>query len=211
MLLPVVITLKLIFWGFEATDAILGDFINQYLFGRLQQFNLNLPKIPGIGLIALVVMITATGVFARNYLGKKLIEFGESVLNRIPVLNSVYNLIKQVTEGFAVSQSDKGAFRKVVMVQYPRAGIYSPGFLTGEAVAEISEKSGHALLPVFIPTVPNPTTGFLVYFPESEVIGLDMSVEDGFKLLLSLGMINPSKLKEVVKNMDVIKKAGDGG
>lgn len=191
-MLPVVITLKLIFWGFAAADAILGDFINRHLLARLQQFYVNLPKIPGIGLITLLILITVTGVFARNYLGKKMIAFGESVLYRIPVLKSVYNLIKQVTDGFAMSQSDKGAFRKVVMVQYPRAGIYSPGFLTGEAVTEISKKAGEKLIPVFVPTVPNPTTGFLVYVPENEVVELDMSVEDGFKLIISLGMIKPS-------------------
>lgn len=193
VLLPMVISLKLIFWGFEATDAILGDFINRHLLGRLQQFHLNVPKIPGIGLIALLALITVTGVFARNYLGKKLIAFGESVLKRIPVLNSVYNLIKQVTDGFVMTQSDKGAFRKVVMVQYPRVGVYSPGFLTGEGVEEISKKAGTSLIPVFVPTAPNPTTGFLIYIPATEVVVLDMSVEDGFKLVISLGMIKPSK------------------
>lgn len=188
------ISLEIIFWGFEKTDAILGNFISKQLNPVLKIIGITINgKIPGVGLVTLLVLITITGVFARNYLGRKLINFGEKILNRIPVLNTVYNLTKQITEGFAVTQTGQGAFRKVVMIEYPRPGIYSPGFLTGEAIEEASERTTQKLLSVFVPTVPNPTTGFLVFVPEENVIILDMSVEDGFKMLLSAGMVKPLK------------------
>jgi uncharacterized membrane protein len=189
VLLPLVITIKLLFWGFAKTDAILGNLIYYYL----QRYLGIQIRISGLGIIALLFVITLTGIFARNYLGKKLIVAGEKLLNRIPVLNTIYNSTKQITEGLALTQSDKGAFRQVVLIEYPRPGVYSPGFLTGEAFDEAVEKTGLKLLSVFMPTVPNPTTGYLVFVPEKQVTFLDLSVEDGFKLLLSAGVIVPDK------------------
>ena len=187
VLLPVVISLKIVFWGFEKTDRILGDLLYQIL---LRYFNITKP-IPGLGLVVLVIIITFTGSFAKHYLGKKLISFGESILAKIPILNSVYNTSKQIMESF--SNKEKSAFRKVVLVEYPRAGIYSPGFLTGDAPLEIIDKTGKRLVNVFIPTAPNPATGYLIFVPVEDVIMLDMSVEDGFKLVISAGII---KIKE---------------
>ena len=188
------ISLKIIFWGFEKTDAIMGVFISNLLNKFLNIFGYHVwVRVPGLGLIALLILITITGVFARNYLGRKLIAFGEKILDKIPILNTIYSLTKQITEGFALTRSEHGAFRKVVLVEYPREGIYSPGFLTGEAIHDATEITGEKLLSIFVPTVPNPTTGFLIFVPEDKVFILDMSVEDGFKLLLSAGMIKPGK------------------
>jgi uncharacterized membrane protein len=181
--------LKLLFWGFEKTDAILGNLIYRYLHRYL---GIQV-RISGLGLFALFLLITLTGIFARNYLGKKLICAGEKLLGRIPVLNTIYNSTKQITEGLALTQSDKGAFRRMVLIEYPRPGVYSPGFLTGTAFDEAGKKIGRKLLSIFIPTTPNPTTGYLVFVPEDQVIFLEMSVEDGFKLLLSAGVIVPDK------------------
>jgi uncharacterized membrane protein len=179
VLLPLAITLELLIWGFNKADSILGGLFFKYL--KLQ--------IPGLGLLTLLILITLTGVSARNYIGKKLIEFGEQILQKIPILNGIYGTTKQITEGFA--KSDKSVFRKVVLVEYPRKGIYSPGFLTGESPSGVIKKTGVQLLNVFVPTVPNPTTGFLIFVPEDQVIVLDLSVEDGFKLIISAGMIKP--------------------
>jgi uncharacterized membrane protein len=184
VLLPVVISLKLVFWGFEKTDQILGNLIQQLLE---KYFNYSEP-IYGLGLGVLVILIILTGVFAKNYLGKKLIAIGERILDKIPILNTIYNVIKQVIESFS---KDKNAFQKVVLIEYPRAGIYSPGFLTGDAPTETMDKTGKQMVNVFVPTSPNPTTGFLVFVPMDDVIVLDTSVEDGFKLLLSAGVIKP--------------------
>jgi uncharacterized membrane protein len=189
VLLPLTITLKLLFWGFEKVDSILGNLI---FYNLHKYFGLDV-KITGLGLAALLVIITLTGIFARNYLGRKLIEFGENLLERIPVLNTIYSITKQFTQGVALSQTEKGAFRKMVMVEYPRQGIYSPGFLTGEAFAEVEEKTGVKCLSVFIPTPPNPTTGFLILVPEDKVTILNMSVEEGFKLIVSVGVITPDR------------------
>ncbi|HOJ77755.1 MAG TPA: DUF502 domain-containing protein [Bacillota bacterium] len=196
ILLPITVSLKLIFWGFRQTDAILGNFINKYFAGYfyrlLQLFGIEWQgRVPGLGLIVLVILITLTGLFARHYLGRKLIAYGEKLLNKIPILNTIYNLLKQITEGVAFTRSDQGAFRKVVMVEYPRPGIQSIGFLTGEAIKESSDKIGKKLMGVFIPTAPNPTTGFLIYLPEEDIVMLDLSVEDGLKLILSVGVIKP--------------------
>ncbi len=187
VLLPIVISLKLVFWGFEKADQILGDLLYQIL---LRYFNFTKP-IPGLGFVVLVLIITLTGIFAKHYLGKKLILVGEKILDKIPILNGIYNTTKQIME--TLTNKEKSAFRKVVLIQYPRVGIYSPGFLTGDTPAEAIEKTGKQLANVFIPTAPNPTTGYLVFVPLEEVIMLDMSVEDGFRLLISAGVI---KLKE---------------
>ncbi|HYH02722.1 MAG TPA: DUF502 domain-containing protein [Bacillota bacterium] len=190
VLLPLAITIKLLFWGFEKTDAILGNFIYHYL-NRYLGVDV---RISGLGLIALLLAITLTGIFARNYLGKKLIETGERLLKRIPVFSSVYSLTKQFAESLTTTQANgKGAFRQVVLVEYPRQGIWSPGFLTGEAFEEANERLEGNFVSVFVPTVPNPTTGFLVLVPQDQVKIMDMSVEDGFKLIISAGVIAPAK------------------
>ena len=180
VLLPIVITVKLLLWGFDQADSILGKLFLKY-------FKI---AVPGLGLATLLALITLTGIFARNYLGRKSIELGDRLIKKIPILNAVYGTTKQITEGF--SKTDKNVFRKMVLVEYPRLGIYSPGFLTGDSPGEVLLKTDTKLLSVFIPTVPNPTTGFLIFVPEKAVILLDMSVEDGFKLILSAGVIKPN-------------------
>lgn len=187
VLLPLIISIKLFAWGFEKADQILGDLLHQII---LRYFNFSKP-IPGLGLVVLIILITLTGIFAKHYIGKKLISFGEMILVKIPVLNGIYNTTKQIMESF--SNKEKSAFRKVVLIEYPRPGIYSPGFLTGETPEEAIGKTGKRLVNVFVPTSPNPTTGYLVFVPLEDVIMLDMTIEDGFKLLLSAGVI---KLKE---------------
>lgn len=187
VLLPVVISLKVVIWGFAKADQILGDLLHLIL---LKYFNYKGP-ITGLGLVLLLILITLTGIFAKNYLGKKLIRIGEGILKKIPILNTVYNTAKQIMD--SLSSQNKNAFRKVVLIEYPRPGIYSPGFLTGDAPAETEAKTGKKMAIVFVPTTPNPATGYLAFVPLEDIIMLDMSVEDGFKLMLSFGVI---KLKE---------------
>jgi uncharacterized membrane protein len=196
VLLPIVLTLKLLFWGFAKTDAILGDLIYRYLH---HYFGIRV-KLSGLGLITLLLLITLTGIVARNYLGKKLIGYGEKVLNRIPLVNSVYGLIKQIAESLAATQTGKGAFRKVVLIEYPRSGMWSLGFLTGSAFDEANEKIGTKLLSVYVSTPPNPTNGFVVMVPEENVKFLDMSVEEGLKLIISIGVITPEKSQQLRKD-----------
>jgi uncharacterized membrane protein len=177
LLIPLVITILLLIWAFNQTDAILGGLIYRVFKVR----------IIGLGLISLLFLITLTGLLAHNYLGRKLIEFGEKVLHKIPILNNIYSTTKQITE--TLTKADKKSFRRVVLVEYPRPGVYSPGFLTADAPFDISQKTAKKLISVLIPTVPNPVSGFLIFVPEEDVIFLDMSIEEGFKLIITAGVI----------------------
>lgn len=179
ILLPLVVTLVLFWWGFKKADSILGRLFTRYL---------GYP-IPGLGLVTLLVLITVFGMVAQNYLGKKLIAAGERLLNKIPVLKAVYSTTKQFTSSF--TQTERSAFRQMVMVEYPRLGIYSPGFLIGDSPTEACDKTKTRLLSIFMPTVPNPTTGYLILVPHDQVTFLDMSVEEGIKLIVSAGVVRP--------------------
>src|SRR5258705_895331 len=136
-----------------------------------------------------VLLIGLVGGLARYYFGKKLIELVDLGMLRVPLLNKIYSAIKQVNEAF--SPSNKSSFKHVVLVEFPRPGSYSVGFLTGEDHKEVQEKTKEHVLSVFVPTTPNPTSGFLVLVPEREITKLDMSVADGIKFIISLGAIAP--------------------
>ncbi len=182
IVIPLVVTILLLIWSFNQTDAILGGLI----------FRIFKIRVVGLGLITLVVLITLTGLLAHNYLGRKLISFGENFLHKIPILSKVYGTAKQITE--TLTKADKNSFRQVVLVEYPRKGIYSPGFLTSEA--PVTSFTGKKLITVLIPTVPNPVSGFLIFVPEEDVTVLDMSIEDGFKLIITAGVIQPKENRD---------------
>jgi len=173
LILPLLISIILLIWGFNQVDAILGRFFPH--------------QIKGVGFVALVCLIMLAGVLAQNFIGKKMIAFGERLLAKIPIINGIYDTTKQIAQSF--SNTEKSAFSKVVLVEYPRQGVYSAGFLTGESPKKASNIVGEELLNVFIPTVPNPTTGFLIFVPVKDVIMLEMSVEDGFRMLISAGVV----------------------
>ncbi|MBI5611710.1 MAG: DUF502 domain-containing protein [Gammaproteobacteria bacterium] len=153
--------------------------------------------IPALGVVVSVVgvflVVLATGMVVTNIFGKQLLHLGERILERIPLVRGVYGAVKQVTE--TLFSSSGKSFRKVVLVRYPHAGAWSIAFLTGVAGGEIQRKSGKQLINVFIPTTPNPTSGFFLMFPREDVIELDMSVDDGLKMLLSVGVVVPSETK----------------
>ena len=142
-----------------------------------------------VALLLAVVLISAIGRLARNYFGKKMIEWVEAVLLRVPLLNKVYSTIKQVNEAFSVGK--KSAFKTVVLIEFPRAGIYSLGFITSEHNDEVQAKTRGKVVCIFVPTTPNPTTGWLVMVPEADVTKLEMSVADAIKFIISLGSVSP--------------------
>jgi uncharacterized membrane protein len=142
-----------------------------------------------VALFVAVCLICVVGVLARNYVGQRFLEWIDASLLRIPFFNKIYGATKQVNDAFA--SGNKTSFKTVVMIEYPRAGMHSVGFLTSEVHKDIECKMQQKVVCVFIPTTPNPTSGFLVLVPENEVIKLDMSVTDGFKFIVSLGSINP--------------------
>ncbi len=144
-----------------------------------------------VALFVAIALTTVAGMVGRYYLGQRLIEGIDSFLVRVPLFNKIYGTTKQVNEAFTAG--GKTAFKTVVMIEYPRPGVYSVGFLTSEVFQHAAGGQPRKLLGVFIPTTPNPTSGFLVFVPEADVVVLDMSVADGFKFIVSLGAINPEK------------------
>lgn len=148
--------------------------------------------LPGIGLVFLFFMLTILGFFAANFLGKSLIRVGERILNRMPIVRSVYNTLKQIFE--TVISEDAVSFQDVVLVEYPRKGIWAIAFVSGENTGEVQAKMQDDVVNVFLPTTPNPTSGFLLFVPRKDVIYLDMSPDEGAKYVISAGLVDPSRL-----------------
>jgi len=150
-------------------------------------------SIPGFGVIVGIFILLVTGVFAANIFGRKLVDLWESILGHIPLVRTVYSSVKQVSE--TLLSSDNKSFRKVVLVQYPREGIWSLGFLSNEGLARACDKTGRNLMSVFVPTTPNPTSGFIVMLPKEDIIEMEMSVEDAFKYIISMGVVTSISTK----------------
>ena len=166
------------------------ELIDRQVAGLLPGFNqLVFANIPGAGLIIGLILITIIGAIAAGFLGRWIIKFGESILNRMPIVRSIYGASKQILETVISTQSD--AFRDAVLVEYPRRGLWVIGFVTGSTRGEVAEHIDIEMVNVFIPTTPNPTSGFLLFCPRDEIVFLDMSVEDAVKLVVSGGIVHP--------------------
>ena len=154
--------------------------------------------IPGFEIIMAIIILFSTGLVAANYLGKTLVENWEKFLDKIPLVRSIYAPLKKFAELVLSDQTQ--SFSKVLLIQYPRKGVYSLCFQTSKDVGEIQEKSGEDVICVFIPTTPNPTSGYIIMIPKDEVIELDMSVEDALKMIISLGVVVPSSDKDLTES-----------
>ncbi|MGH1375839.1 MAG: DUF502 domain-containing protein [Alphaproteobacteria bacterium] len=146
---------------------------------------------PGIGLIIALTGFIVIGWFATNFLGRLLIRISEYIVDRMPVIRTLYGAIKQIFETIMASQSS--AFREVVMLEYPRKGVWSIGFVTGTSQGEVQDHTEQETVNVFVPTTPNPTSGYLLFVPKTELKYLDMNVEEGVKLVVSAGIITPEE------------------
>jgi len=162
---------------------------------RIQPENLLGFRIPGLGLLLTAVVVLSTGMAVANLFGQQLFSFGEQMLRRIPVVRTIYGSVKQVTESMF---SSGNSFRKVVLVQYPHPGSWTLAFQTGVGAEEVRAKTGRNIANVFVPTTPNPTSGFFLMVPHEDLIELDMSVDDGLKMLLSVGVVVPEHKKETL-------------
>jgi len=147
--------------------------------------------IPGLGLILVFVVLLTTGVFVRNFIGRKLVALGERVMSYIPFVSKVYVSVKKLVETIFFGAGKD--FKRVVLIEYPRKGLFALAFVTGEATGEVQEKTARRCLNVFLPTTPNPTSGFYLLVPEDDVTPLDMTVEESFKLLMSGGILSPER------------------
>jgi len=149
-------------------------------------------SLPGVGFIVVVVFLFFVGMLTTNFLGRYFLKLGEAILDRLPVVRSLYGATKQIFETVFANQSE--AFREVVMIEYPRKDMWVIGFLTGRSKGEVQEKTSENTVNVFVPTTPNPTSGFLLFVPEKDVIRMEMSVEEGIKLVVSAGIVTPDKM-----------------
>jgi uncharacterized membrane protein len=157
-------------------------------------------SIPGFGILLAVVIIFVTGLIAANFIGKSLVDWWESFLDKIPFVRSIYSPLKKFAELVLSDQTQ--SFSKVLLIEYPRKGLYSLCFQTSKNLGEIEEKSGVDVVCVFVPTTPNPTSGLILMVPQSDVIELDMSVEDGLKMIISLGVVVPGERLEEIQKID---------
>ncbi|RMF62224.1 MAG: DUF502 domain-containing protein [Calditrichaeota bacterium] len=191
VLVPLVLTGYIIWNLFLAIDGILRGFAYAFIVRELERFGFHpVPRqIPGLGFITLILVIFLTGVLARNYFGQKLVDLGDRFVQRIPLINRVYSAIKQISHAFLSSKRE--VFKKAVLFEYPRKGIYSIGFYTQDTRGPVQEALEEDVVSVFLPTTPNPTSGFLLFVPKSEVIELDLGIEEALKLVISGGAIVP--------------------
>ena len=183
VLIPIGVTVYLTLFFIKIFSIILPQEINP---------NHYLPySIPGLEIIISIIVITLIGWLSLSFLGKKLVKLVNDIFKKIPFLRTVYSAIGQMTQSFA--QSRKSKEKSVVLVEYPRKGSWAVGFATQENTGEIASKTNKNLINVFVPTTPNPTSGFLLMFPKDEIIYLDMSFEDASKFIVSAGTSNPKK------------------
>ncbi|MEE8212248.1 MAG: DUF502 domain-containing protein [Acidiferrobacterales bacterium] len=152
-------------------------------------------RVPGLGVVLTIVILLVTGIVVANLVGRTLVRMGERLLARIPLVRSIYSGVKQVMETMF---SDSGkSFRSVVLIEYPRKGIWTLAFLTGEqGTRESEDKIGRRVSHIFVPTTPNPTSGFFLMVPTDDVLILEMSVDEGLKMIISAGVVLPSRKKE---------------
>jgi uncharacterized membrane protein len=198
---PISITLYIAYVFFSFIDThvqrLLPQPYNEIVYGGI--------SFPGVGVIIAFFFFVVVGWFASNIMGRFLISIGERILDRIPVIRSLYGAIKQVFETITQTQSD--AFREVVMLEYPRKGVWSIGFVTGSSKGEVQERVADHTINVFVPTTPNPTSGFLLFVPRKELKYMKMSVEEGIKLVVSAGIITPA-FDELMAEKTIAKKRG---
>jgi uncharacterized membrane protein len=179
---PVGVTIFVLWWILARLDAILGRIFTAIGI-----------RIPGLGLVVLLLIVVAVGWLAQQAVGRQLINLGRNWLMKFPLTRSIYSAAQQITEQIIGDQQK--FFKSCVLVEYPRAGIWAVGFLTGQAASEITEFAAEDSLAVFIPTTPNPTSGYLVFLPLSQVRPLKMTVEEGFKLVISGGAVTPDLVR----------------
>jgi uncharacterized membrane protein len=142
-----------------------------------------------ISILVMLIIIFITGVLVANLFGRKIVQAWESLLGRIPLVRTIYHSAKQVFD--TLFSSGGKSFRKVLMIEYPRKGLYTLCFMTGSSVGEVQHRTGGEVVTVFVPTTPNPTSGFILLVPKTDVVELDMSVDEALKLIISLGVVEP--------------------
>jgi uncharacterized membrane protein len=196
VVLPVIISIGVALWLFNQAVAVSDILLFPFRFiPGIELIDIWKDGKPGtdlyfewkvVAILEAVVLTGLLGFLTRYYIGKKLVQLMDYVLLNVPLLGKIYGTVKQVNQAF--TSEKKSSFQQVIMVEFPRKGLYSVGFLTAE---QVKTDEGESIISIFVPTTPNPTTGFLLVLPESKVVKLDMSVADGIKYIVSLGAVPP--------------------
>ena len=200
---PMAITLYVVWWFINLVDAWVKPLIpTAYLPETYLPFN-----VPGVGLIVGVLGLMAMGALTANLFGRTLVSQGEMMLDRMPVVRGVYRLFKQIFQ--TVFSKSGTSFKRVGLIEFPRRGLYCIVFLAGDPPVEVDDKigAGNPLITAFMPNGPNPTTGFIVFVPASEVIPLELAVEDAVKLIVSAGLVGPDQQQEQLRKLAKNKSA----
>ncbi|MDR7521070.1 MAG: DUF502 domain-containing protein [Armatimonadota bacterium] len=176
--LPVVVTAYVLVFLFRLLDNFLSPVFR--VFGI---------QVPGLGLLSGIALILLAGAFASNVLGRRIVQAFDRVMLRVPFARTIYSATKQLSD--SLLQQNRAAFKQAVLLEWPRPGLYTVGFVTGETRGEAQAKTAERVINVFVVTTPNPTTGFLCLVPESQVTPLEMTVEDALKLVVSAGIVSP--------------------
>lgn len=191
-IIPVGVTIYILLIIIKAMNNLVKVIPYRYQPDQILPFH-----VPGLGIIFTLILIFVVGLVTKSYLGKKAVTLGELIVGKIPLVRGIYKGIKQLVDAI---MSDKGdSFKKVVLIEYPRKGLYSIAFVTGDTRGEIKERISQHTMNLFVPTTPNPTSGFYIVIPKSDVIPLTMTVEEAFTLIMSGGIITPRDASKKVQ------------
>jgi uncharacterized membrane protein len=171
-------------------DIVLPEYLPKFLL----QFD---SAIPGSGIIWVLVIIIITGVLVNNFIGRKLVKLWEKLLEKIPGFRGIYKALKQLSD--TVLSPSGNSFKKALLIEYPRKGMWTIAFQTGSYKGEVEQKIGKEIINIYVPTTPNPTSGFFIMIAKDDAIELDMSVDEAFKLIISTGVVEPSELPKRTK------------
>ncbi len=187
--LPLAVTFQLLKFVVGKMDGWLDKFL-EWLPPSFNPDQLLGVEIPGLGVIFTFLLLVLTGMFAANIVGRAFVTGWESLMDRIPIVRPIYSAVKKFAEVVFSDKTD--SFKKVLLIQYPRLGVYSFAFQTSSQLGEVQDRTGEDVICVFVPTTPNPTSGFILIVPRKEVIELDMEVDQALKMIISLGVVVPT-------------------
>lgn len=191
---PLAITIWVITWGLGALDGVFGSVMSAIMAvmpEALRPALADFRNIPGLGIVLVLLVIFLTGMFAANMFGRWALGQSDRLLTNIPIVKSIYSSVKQVSD--TLFSSNGNAFRKALLVQYPREGAWTIAFLTGAPSGEVAAHLPGDHVSVYVPTTPNPTSGFFLMLPRAQVVELDMSVDEALKYIISMGVVTPDR------------------
>ncbi|MBF0388059.1 MAG: DUF502 domain-containing protein [Candidatus Omnitrophica bacterium] len=183
--LPFILTINVCVWFLNFSESIFGKYLKPFLMDKYEFY------IWGLGILVLVMLILFSGFIVANYFGRSIHRMTESLMMRIPVMGSIYPAFKEIARFIFKEEDAAGLPQQVVLVEWPRAGIYTIGFLTNRSSKVISDAVGKDMVNVLIPTVPNPLSGFIMMIPRADVITIKMTVEEAIKIVVSGGVVDP--------------------